>query len=163
MLQFWDLELKDQLTVIGQVTQTLHLNDFQTKGAILPHTYYDQRKASTSLSAIIRQMHPSDKLIQSVLTVLSQPTFTNLFDLYNSWGFALQKDGKNVLVCTNLIGYDSKRVIIICLDDLINSPRIEYHYADKVQDRWKIIYAGFGFAITAFLLDAVNKFPIQIQ
>lgn len=163
MLQYCDLDLKTQLLTLAHVTQKVHLNEFQRVGAILPNAYYDQRKAETSLSEIVNQYHSSDKLIQSVLATLQQPSFATQFELYSSWGFVLQLDGKNIFVCTNLQGYESKQVICICLDSLINSARIDYLYGTTIPDRWKMLYAGFGFAIVAYLQNAANTFRIHIE
>ena len=163
MLQYCDLDIKTQLLTLVHVTQKVHLNKFQRAGAILPHAYYDQQKATTRLSEIVKQHHSSDKLVQSVLAVIQQPAFTMQFDLYTSWGFVLQKDGKNIFVCTNLQGYESKHVICICLDSLMNSARIDYLYGTTIPDRWKMLYAGFGFAIVAYLRNAANTFRIRIE
>jgi hypothetical protein len=162
MLQFWDLDLSDQIIVLSQVTRINDIKDVQTQGAILPHVVYDKRKSSTELPVIVRNIQTTDQLLHSVLIATSQSSFIKEYTLNDIRGIILQKNGKPMFYCSNLLGYDSKQVAVIYLDDLIDSPRIEYHYGDTIPNRWKILYAGVGFALITFLLDSANTFPIRI-
>jgi hypothetical protein len=162
MMQFWELDMEDQLVVLSRVTKIVKLEDFQENGAILPNVCYDQRTDLTCLSSVLKKISSTDALIQSVCTTLVHPQFVNSFQLNKVRAICLQKDGKNSLICSNLLGYDSFDVVVIYLDDLIDSPQIEYHYADKLPNRWKVLYSGIGFGLVCLLLDSANKFPIRI-
>jgi hypothetical protein len=163
MLQFWELDVNDQITVLGRYTKIVDLHDLQTSGAILSHMYYDQRHDAYALSSLSSRLHSKDPLNNAVLLTIQQPQFSKEYELEYNWGFVLQKDGKNVFICKNLMRYDSTKVVLICLDDLLNSPQIEYHYADKLPNRWKVIHTTIGFGLVCLLLDAANRFPIRIE
>lgn len=160
MLQFWELDLVDQMTVLGHVTTTTTLYDLQTDGAILSHAYYDQRSPAASISSLVKHINSKDTLVNAVLLTLQQETFMKRFNLQSVWGLVLQKDGKNVLVCNNILGYDSTQVVVFCLDSLIDSPHIEYHYVDKMPNRWKMLHVGFGFGLVCLLLDSAKNFKL---
>jgi hypothetical protein len=163
MMQFWDLNLSDQIIVLSQVSRIKDIKDVQPQGAILPHVVYDKRKSSTELPAVVRNIQTTDILLQSVLMALSHCSFIKQYTLNNIRGILLQKNGNPMFYCLNDLGYDSNQIAVIYLDDLIDSPRIEYHYGDTIPNRWKMLYAGFGFALVTFLLDSANTFPIRIE
>jgi hypothetical protein len=163
MLQFYELDINDQIDVLKQYTYVVSLDTLQTNGAILPHLLYDKRSRSTELSYVIRKLQTTDKLLQSVLRTISYDTFNSQFHIDTIRGIVLQKNGKTMFFCSNLIGYDSNQVAVICLDDLVNSPRIEYHYGDKMPERWKMLYVGIGFALVSFLLNSANSIRIRIE
>jgi hypothetical protein len=160
MLQFWELDLTDQMTVLEYATTYTSLYDLQTDGAILSHVYYDQRSPATSISSLVKRTASTDTLVNAVLLTLQQERFTKRFNLHTVWGFILQKDGKNVLVCNNILGYDSTHVVVFCLDSLIDSPHIEYHYMDKMPNRLKTLHAGIGFGLVCLLLDSAKNFKL---
>ena len=160
MLQFWELDLADQMTVLGQFATLTSLYDIQTDGAILSHVYYDQRSPATSISSLVKRTASTDTLVNAVLLTLQQERFRKRFNLHSVWGFILQKEGKNVLICNNILGYDSTHVVVFCLDSLIDSPHIEYHYMDKTPIRWKLLHIGIGFGLVCLLVDSAKNFKL---
>ncbi len=163
MLQFQDLELKTQITILIQSTYSVDIQELDTYDGMLSHVFYDKRQSYTKLSHRLTSITTTDLLLQAVLTTISQDMFIQHFNLETIRGIVLEKGGKPMFFCSNLCGYDSNQVAVVCMDDLIKSPRFEYYYGDTIPDRWKMLYTGIGFALTTFLLDSVKRFPIIIQ
>jgi hypothetical protein len=162
MLQFCDLDLIDQINLVMQNTRILPLDNLQHNGAILAHATYNPYKMKSAFYDLVLHPNVSDKLSQSILTVIQQDIFYKKYNLDTNRGFVLQKNGKNVFICNNSYGYDSTHVVVICLDEFENDLRIEYCFGEKVPNRWKLVYSGFAFGIICTLMDAANNitFPI---